>query len=360
VTLILPPVDAMTFWPDYRTSDISWQAHAPLAHWVVRAARPGRIVDLRRGPGDSRHGFAQAANGVAEVTEIWAYWTDPGPEDAALVAQAAAIHNRDPRARCLTGQASAPPKSFAKGSVDLLHLVVPRTALALRKVLDCWQAVLSEDAIVMLHGIAAARAGWADLVAAHPGRTIDVPDCGGLGIWCRGRRIRHDIHRLCGLPRPKADVTRRALSLAGARIVDLTAYELSLVAEPLPGDPAVLRMSHGDARDRVMALRDLEHRVRARDGDRAGPSLPLQVKKPGSQRSQTRPGQNGLTSLRKSLPRLYPEIEPLVLRAVKHKNDVQDDAIIGIGAKVDAQEEAILGLARHLRAILEHPLFRRR
>jgi hypothetical protein len=66
-----------------------------------------------------------------------------------------------------------------------------------------------------------------------------------------------------------------------------------------------------------------------------------------------------LTSLRKKIPYLYAQLAPLIHRAVKYKNDVQDDAIIGIGAKVDAQDDAIQGLLVHVHGILQHPLFRR-
>ena len=65
-----------------------------------------------------------------------------------------------------------------------------------------------------------------------------------------------------------------------------------------------------------------------------------------------------LASLGPKLPQLYGEIEPLVQRAVKHKNDVQDDAIIGIGAKVDAHEAAIQDLVHHVQRMLRHPILR--
>ncbi len=65
-----------------------------------------------------------------------------------------------------------------------------------------------------------------------------------------------------------------------------------------------------------------------------------------------------VASLARKLPDLYEPLEPLVRQMVRHKNDVQDDAIIGIGAKVDAQDEAIQSLAVHLRRVLGHPLFR--
>jgi hypothetical protein len=65
-----------------------------------------------------------------------------------------------------------------------------------------------------------------------------------------------------------------------------------------------------------------------------------------------------VASLARKLPELYDPLEPMVRQMVRHKNDVQDDAIIGIGAKVDAQDEAIAGLADHIRRVLAHPIFR--
>ena len=65
-----------------------------------------------------------------------------------------------------------------------------------------------------------------------------------------------------------------------------------------------------------------------------------------------------LASLTQMLPDLYDPLEPMVRKMVRYKNDVQDDAIIGIGAKVDAQDEAINALADHLRRVLAHPIFR--
>jgi hypothetical protein len=65
-----------------------------------------------------------------------------------------------------------------------------------------------------------------------------------------------------------------------------------------------------------------------------------------------------VAGLARKLPDLYDPLEPMVRQMVRHKNDVQDDAIIGIGAKVDAQDEAIEGLVEHLRRVLAHPIFR--
>lgn len=63
--------------------------------------------------------------------------------------------------------------------------------------------------------------------------------------------------------------------------------------------------------------------------------------------------------LGRQLTDVYDRLEPMVRQTVKHKNDVQDDAILGIGAKVDAQDQAIHDLTDHVRKLLSHPLFRR-
>lgn len=46
-----------------------------------------------------------------------------------------------------------------------------------------------------------------------------------------------------------------------------------------------------------------------------------------------------------------------VRQLTRDKNDAQDDAIIGIGAKVDAQEAALQELAGYVRQVFQHPLF---
>ena len=51
-------------------------------------------------------------------------------------------------------------------------------------------------------------------------------------------------------------------------------------------------------------------------------------------------------------------LNPIVQDVIRAKNNAQDDAIIGIGAKVDAHEIAIQELATYLRQIFTHPLFR--
>jgi hypothetical protein len=49
---------------------------------------------------------------------------------------------------------------------------------------------------------------------------------------------------------------------------------------------------------------------------------------------------------------------PAIVRdVVQIKNDAQDEAIIGIGAKVDAHEAAIQELASYLRQVFQHPMF---
>jgi hypothetical protein len=353
VTMILPPVPVMTNWPEYRTSDIAWQAHVPLGLWVVLAARPRCIVDLTDGPGDSRHLFLQAAGLVAETREVWGFWSKDLASDAASSEPVATGPSPEERVRQLNGHKSHPAKHFADATVDVLHLEIPPDAEALRRLMARWRGALSPDAVVLLHGINHAPDAWAGLVKAQPGRTFQMTDGEGMGLWCCGGSDLHDIHRLCALPAPLASAARRALSLAGARIVELTRFELSLLDMPKGKRAAFRKMSHADARDRVIALHDLvKHATifdHAQTTDRQAKSRPL-----------GRQGDATLGVMRKSLPQLYLDIEPLVLRAVKVKNDVQDDAIIGIGAKVDAQDEAILGLAQHLRGVLEHPLFRRR
>ncbi len=57
------------------------------------------------------------------------------------------------------------------------------------------------------------------------------------------------------------------------------------------------------------------------------------------------------------LPQCEAQIEPMIRRAIKMKNDAQDDAIIGIGAKVQAQEQAIQSLSKYLGDVLRHPIF---
>lgn len=61
--------------------------------------------------------------------------------------------------------------------------------------------------------------------------------------------------------------------------------------------------------------------------------------------------------LAETLPRQEALVEPMIRRTIKLKNDAQDDAIIGIGAKVDAHEEAIQSLSRYLGDLLRHPIF---
>lgn len=355
--MLLPPADVLSFWPDYRSADMQAHGLAPVLKWVVDAVRPVRIVDLCAPGGDSVASFAQCASGGDDRVDLCAIVEDGIKGRTARNAQGTLTplerelqRRADAWARVLHQSHRDAATGFAPGSIDILHIAGGHGPAVLRKLIKAWQPALAADGVVMMRGIAPAgpaRAVWQEICVADQNRTFDVAHSGGLGLWCPGSRVAHDMHRLCALPPPDAAITRQALALAGERVAALTAFEARLMAQAGKVIGAEHTFARGDDLDRLRVFHDLTTRA-APLGDDAALWARL---RPGIDR---RVG----PVMRRKIASVYDRIEPMVRQTIKHKNDVQDDAIIGIGAKVDAQDEAIHGLAAHLRRLLAHPLFR--
>jgi hypothetical protein len=180
------------FWTDERCGLLSeWWVQVPFAHWVVRATRPGKLVDLGTGNGMLFAAFCQAARRDGLDTRCIAVDQWDG-DDAQFHDELASYVERHGllSATLLRGSFDSACREIADGSVDLLHV-----ATADHHVFEVWLAKLSERAVVMLQDIATAASFWDALTTRFP--SFVLPIGLGLGVLAVGKIAPSVIVELC-------------------------------------------------------------------------------------------------------------------------------------------------------------------
>ena len=169
--------------------------HLPLLYDLVASRKPKSIVTLGFADGEGFFTFCQAAREQNVESQCTLIRRDRAGEDAApdLAWQKAKDYGHEfygGRARFVEGSAAEILNDFADNSVDLLLLDDCDSASELRADLAKWEAKLSEDALVLLHGLDLKRAdgpkeAWKEWVNGRP--SAEIPDGIGLGVASRSR-----------------------------------------------------------------------------------------------------------------------------------------------------------------------------
>ena len=186
----------------------AWWSHVPFAHWLMRVARPGLVVELGTRSGvsyaafcssvrveglacrcvavDGRRGDHQARPQEAEADEDLKAWHD---------AQHAAFSRL---MRCSFEEAAA---TIPDGGVDLLHIDGLHAGAAARHDVEAWLPKLSPRGIVLLHGTeersgdAGLHRPWSELRERHP--SFGFRHGRGLGVLVVGAEAPAAIRALC-------------------------------------------------------------------------------------------------------------------------------------------------------------------
>ena len=403
--MLLPSREVLTFFPQYRSTQIAWQGLTPAACWLIRTLRPACLVELGSYRGDSFFSFLQAAATEPAVKALWAVdsWSGDqhtGPFNDRVAAQFHAELERrgDPRAHMLRKLFDAAAADFAPGSINLLHIDGAHDYDSVRTDYETWLPLMAPGGVIVFHDTVVRGGGfgvwklWGEIVAAHPGRCLNLPHSNGLGILCLPGGPETDLTQLCAADPATTGIFCEALRLAGQRVVDTTIYESGLIARhggTCPPDHVFAQCDDANL-IRTLMEADLEAMTTRGDGrtgneEEEGPEAGL---------ARTAPDRLGHHAGRLAeimdmrIERLitdqkgdlFAALAPEILSAIEEglraglgslqadldrhrqlfsiKSDAQDDAILGIAAKVEAQDQVIQSLQGYLQDIFRHPLFR--
>ena len=169
--------------------------HLPLLYDLVACKAPKSIVVLGYGDGQPCFTFCQASceqNVGAQCTVVR---KARAGEDAAddLAWRSGVDYGQEfygPQVRFIEGSAREALSACADNSVDLLLLDDCDSASEIRADLASWEGKLSQDGLVLLHGLELERVDgprdtWKEWIAGRP--AAEIPDGIGLGVAARSR-----------------------------------------------------------------------------------------------------------------------------------------------------------------------------
>jgi glycosyltransferase involved in cell wall biosynthesis len=164
--------------------------HLPLFYDLVARKKPKSIVTLGFGDGQAFFTFCQAAREQKAGSQCTLIRRDRAGENAAddLAWYNAKDYGQEfygGRARFVESSAADALNACADNSVDLLLLDDCDSASEVRADLASWEAKLSPQALILLHGLNLERAdgpkdAWKEWVIGRP--SVEIPDGIGLGI----------------------------------------------------------------------------------------------------------------------------------------------------------------------------------
>ncbi len=220
-----PTLDAV-FWAAERIACRSpWWVHVPFGHWIIAAARPMRLLEIGTGDGVSFATFCQAvlrANVPAHCYAI-ASDADTFPAGSASVELEDTLNNRfGALATVLKSPLHHTHDNLDDGSIDLLHIDGYHIADATEQVYTAWQRKLSENAVVLLHGVNDLSAGgsvrrlWRNLSEQYP--SFEFTHGRGLGVLAVGISVPEPIRLLCDIKQSEQiGILRNRFSQLGER-----------------------------------------------------------------------------------------------------------------------------------------------
>jgi len=171
--------------------------HLPLLYDLVACKAPKSIVVLGFGDGQAYFTFCQASREQNVGSECTVIRRERRGENAAD--DVAWCEGKDYAqefygacARFAEGSAAEVLKEYADESIDLLLLADCDSATEIRAELVGWEAKLSPEALVLVHGLDLEREDgpehtWKEWVAGRP--SAEIPDGIGLGIASRSRTV---------------------------------------------------------------------------------------------------------------------------------------------------------------------------
>ena len=262
-----------TLWvPDHLPAS-SFIEHAPLAFWLADALRPRSVVQIGVGDGFAYLCFCQAVDRLrldARVIGI-----DPFTGADIAFREITALNRRyEAFSSPVRGSEAIARRDMPPGSVDLLHIDLADGG-AMATAFDDWRPLLSDDAVVLLHGVNArpegdaARRFFDELRSRYPAFLAPAGD--GLGLVVPGGavpptlrpllkdspRMQDRVAKLFGTLGDTVRMRRQALAsheALGLLLQDRAAEPVPLL--PTDADPEIGRLG---AKLAAEAVRNAEH-----------------------------------------------------------------------------------------------------
>lgn len=158
----------------------AWLRHGPFAMWLVKAARPEKIVELGSHYGFSYFAFCQAVKEAGLPTRCIAVDTWQGDEHSGLYGEEV-FKTVQAENRQYADFSTLLRTTFAEalddvddGSVDILHVDGRHFYDDIKEDFESWIPKLAERAVILFHDTEVRERGfgvwryWAELAEAHP------------------------------------------------------------------------------------------------------------------------------------------------------------------------------------------------
>ena len=220
-----------SFVPHYLCGESAWTGHIPFAYDLIRVLRPGSLVQLGIGCGDSFFAFCQSVADHGFATRCYAVEHRNRGDDAS---QASDAEFEAARAYCsatysafahvLRADFASDSREFSDESIDLLHMDGFDTYQAASGVLATWFSKLRSGGVLLLHDICA-RSGeshaypgvcklWEELKTAYG--AFEFLHASGLGILVKDSNphLENWLHAATGAP-VSAYYVQRGTDLVG-------------------------------------------------------------------------------------------------------------------------------------------------
>ncbi|MCF8043881.1 MAG: class I SAM-dependent methyltransferase, partial [Desulfarculaceae bacterium] len=243
-------LSAASFWRPEYFKPSAWIEHAPLAFWLMEAARPRVLVELGTAWGYSFFAFCQAVRTLGLSTQCHAVDIWKGHPQGGIHGEesflAASQHHREHYqdfASLLRMTFDEALPHIPDGSVDLLHIDGLHTYEAVSHDFYTWLPKLSPRAVVLFHDTAVKNQGfgvhrlWGELTARHP--HFEFVHGHGLGVLAVGAEAPPRVLEFCQASSDarltleiRAAYQRLGASLT-AEIDALQAHQDRLLAEAL-------------------------------------------------------------------------------------------------------------------------------
>ena len=184
----------------------AWLRHAPFAMWLVKAARPKRIVELGSYYGYSYFAFCQAVLEAGLDTECFAVDTWTGDEHAGFYSDEVYDSVKEENLKyeafstLLRKTFNEALVDIENNSVDLLHIDGRHRYEDVKHDFETWLPKLTENAIILFHDTEVRRGDfgvwkyWAELEQQFD--TFNFTFQHGLGVLFKGSDISRELTEL--------------------------------------------------------------------------------------------------------------------------------------------------------------------
>ena len=188
----------------------SWWQHVPIAHWLVEAIKPKRIVELGTHYGVSFFAFCEAAEAFSPNTFAYAIDSWQGDEHASFYGEEVFIQVQNHwenthkcRSTLIRSTFDDAIEYFEEGSIDILHIDGLHTYEEVKHDFETWLPKMSSNSLILFHDINVRERDfgvwrlWEELKAQY--KTFEVLNGHGLGMLLLGEEMSTKLNEFSAL-----------------------------------------------------------------------------------------------------------------------------------------------------------------